>query len=859
MTDIALHLLDRNIEDEMRASYLDYSMSVIVGRALPNARDGLKPVHRRVLYAMFREGLHHNRRFSKCAGVVGEVLKKYHPHGDQSVYDALARMAQPWNLRYPLVDGQGNFGSVDGDPPAAYRYTECRLTHIAESMLGDIDKETVEFEDNFDGTTVEPLVLPTPFPNLLVNGSEGIAVGMATKIPPHNLGEVIDAVVALIDAPHLTNLDLMEFIPGPDFPTAGTIFGLSGVRDAYETGRGRIIVRGQAEIELDERGDEFAIVITEIPYQVNKARLIEYIADLVRAKKIEGIRDLRDESDRDGMRIVVELKRDAIGQIVLNNLYKQTALQGTFGVINLSIVNGEPRVLSLKETLQQFILHRQEVVTRRSEYELGQAMARIHILEGLLIALDQLDEVIATIRACADGETARIQLISKFGLSELQARAILEMRLQRLTGLEQDKIRAEYAEIKVTIDHLETLLASDELIFALIKEELLEVRETHADERRTRFIEASADVDFEDLIAEEDMAVMLTHHGYMKRSAVAEYRSQRRGGKGLRGIHTKEEDFVENVWVASTHDYLLIFTRKGKMYWLKVYNLPLGGRAARGRPLVNLIPVDPDDSVAAVLRTREFDDERAIVISTRGGMVKRTNLKAYSHVRSIGIIACNLREGDEVLTARMLEQDQEILLCTRDGKAIRFPEDEIREIGRVAAGVKGITLVGDDTVVGMDIIEPGATLLTVSENGFGKRTDESEYRTQHRGGIGLINIKTQGRNGPVVGTVQVEDDTEVMLVTDGGQVIRMPVSGISVIGRNTQGVTLFKLAEREKVVALARVTEPEDGDNGGDAEPDEGDENGEPDEGDGHTDADAGDASPEGDGDGDDESGDAQP
>ncbi len=811
MSDIALNLMERTIEDEMRSSYLDYSMSVIVGRALPNARDGLKPVHRRILYAMFREGLLHNRRYSKCAGVVGEVLKKYHPHGDQAVYDALARMAQEWNLRYPLVDGQGNFGSIDGDPPAAYRYTECRLTHIAESMLGDIDKETVDFEDNFDGTTQEPLVLPTPFPNLLVNGSEGIAVGMATKIPPHNLAEVVDGVVALIDQPHLSNLDLMEYVPGPDFPTAGTIFGTAGVRDAYETGRGRIIVRGKAEIELDDRGDEHAIVITEIPYQVNKARLIESIADLVKTKKIEGIRDLRDESDRQGMRIVVELKRDAVGQIVLNHLYKQTALQGTFGMINLSIVDGEPRVLSLKETLQQFIYHRQEVVTRRSEYELGQARARAHILEGLLIALDHLDEVIATIRASADGETARTQLMSKFGLSELQARAILDMRLQRLTGLEQDKIRAEFAEVQATIERLVTLLSSDANIYALIKEELLEVRATHADARRTNVIEASADVDLEDLIAEEDMAVILTHQGYMKRSPVADYRSQRRGGKGLRGIATKEEDFVENVWVASTHDYLLIFTRNGKMYWLKVYQLPLGGRAARGRPLVNLIPIEPDDSVAAVLRTREFDDQRSIVIATRGGMVKRTNLDAYSHVKSIGIIACNLRDGDSVLTARMLEEGQEILLCTRDGKAIRFPEDEIREIGRVAAGVKGITLVGEDWVVGMDIIAPGATLMTVCENGYGKRTDEEQYRTQHRGGIGLINIKTQGRNGPVVGTVQVEDDTEVMLVTDGGQVIRMPVSGISVIGRNTQGVTLIRLAEGEKVVALARVTEPANG------------------------------------------------
>ncbi len=810
MDDIARNLLDVNIEDEMRSSYLDYSMSVIIGRALPNARDGLKPVHRRILYAMFREGLLSSRRYSKCAGVVGEVLKKYHPHGDQAVYDALVRMAQPWNLRYPLVDGQGNFGSVDGDPAAAYRYTESRLTKIAEQMLRDIDKDTVDFVENFDGTSAEPVVLPTAFPNLLVNGSDGIAVGMATKIPPHNLVEVVGGVTALIDNPELTNLELMDYIPAPDFPTAGTIYGRDGVREAYTTGRGRIIVRGKAEIETDEEGNEKAIIITEIPYQVNKARLIEHIADLVKAKNMEGIRDLRDESDRRGMRIVVELKRDANGLIVLNHLFKQTALQSTFGMINLSIVDGQPRVLTLRQTLHQFIIHRREVITRRSEFELRQARARAHLLEGFIIALDHLDEVISTIRQSPDGEMARNRLVEKFGFTEVQAKAVLDMRLQRLTGLERDKIREEYTEACATIERLLQLLASDVLLMDLIKGELSEVVDKFGDERRTSILDATADVDLEDLIAEEDMAVILTHNGYMKRTNLAEYRSQHRGGKGLRGVATKQEDFVEDVWVASTHAYILIFTRKGRVNWLKVYQLPVGGRSARGRPLVNLIPCDPDDSVAAVLPVREFDDLRSIVMVSLNGQVKRTNLSAYSHVRSTGIIACGLKENDEVLTARLLEPDEEVLLCTREGKAIRFRAEDVREMGRTAAGVKGITLVGEDQVVGMDVIGPDDTLLTVTENGYGKRTDASEYRVQGRGGIGLINIKTRGRNGPVVRTVQVDDDTEVMLITDQGQVIRMPVAGISVIGRNTQGVTLIRLNKNEKVVALARINEAAD-------------------------------------------------
>lgn len=814
-TPFARQLLDVNIEDEMRSSYLDYSMSVIVGRALPNARDGLKPVHRRILYAMFREGLLSNRRYSKCAGVVGEVLKKYHPHGDAAVYDALVRMAQPWNLRYPLVDGQGNFGSVDGDPPAAYRYTESRMTRVAEELLADIDKDTVDFEPNFDGSTVEPRVMPTRLPNLLVNGSSGIAVGMATNIPPHNVREVIDAAIALIDDPELTIRDLMRHVPGPDFPTAGVIYGRAGVIEAYETGRGRVIVRGRAEIEKMAKGDREQIVITEIPYQVNKARLIEHIAELVKDKKIEGISDLRDESDRRGMRIVVELKRDAIGHIVLNHLFKHTALQSTFGVNMLAIVDGRPEILDLKQALQQFLIHRKEVTVRRSRFELRQAEARAHILLGFIKALDHLDEVIAIIRHAPGPAEAKSRLMERFDLSDAQSQAILDLRLQRLTGMEQAKIRDEYAEVQATITRLKELLASEARIFALIKEELVEVRERYADERRTQFMEDTADLSIEDLIPDEDMVVTVSHLGYVKRSAVREYRAQRRGGKGRTGMQTREEDFVEDLFVASSHEHLLIFTEKGQVYRIRVHEIPAAGPAARGRPLVNLVPIAPDDKPAAVVPVRSFDDSHSVVAITRKGMIKRTNLSAFSRVLSSGIIGMKLREDDGLLVARLLANDsgRSLLVATREGKAIRFQatDEQVREMGRDTQGVRAVTLVGDDEVVALVVLDDEeGYLLSVTANGYGKRTPIPEYRLQNRGGIGLIDIKTRGRNGSVIGAVQVTDEHQIMLVTDGGIIIRMRARDIGVVQRNTMGVRLISLSEDEHVVGLARIVEPPD-------------------------------------------------
>ncbi len=827
-TPIARHLIDINIEDEMRSSYLDYSMSVIIGRALPNARDGLKPVHRRILYAMFREGLLSNRRFSKCAGVVGEVLKKYHPHGDASVYDALVRMVQPWNLRYPLVDGQGNFGSVDGDPPAAYRYTECRMTKVAEELLADIDKETVDFEPNFDGATEEPKVLPTRIPNLLVNGSSGIAVGMATNIPPHNLREVVDGTIALIEDPTLSARDLMRFVPGPDFPTAGMIYGRVGCQEAAETGRGRIVVRGKAEIEKQPRGDREQIIITEIPFQVNKARLIEHIAELVKDKKIEGISDLRDESDRHGMRIVVELKRDAMGTIVLNHLYKHTALQSTFGVINLAIVDGRPQVLNLKEALQQFLIHRKEVTVRRCRFELRQAEARAHLLLGFIKALDHLDEVIETIRRAAGPPEARAALVERFELSEVQAQAILDLRLQRLTGMEQARIRDEYEEVMATIRRLQEILASEARIFGLIREELEEARDRYGDARRTQFMEDTAELSIEDLIAEEDMVVTVSRLGYVKRSAMSVYRAQKRGGKGRTGMSTREEDFVQDLFVASTHDNLLVFTQKGQVYRIKVHEIPAAGPAARGRPLVNLIPIAPDDTPQAVVPVRAFDDSRSVLTITRKGMIKRTNLSAFGRIQANGIIGVRVREGDALLTASLLEnQDPEgegmesrrsILVCTREGKAIRFPgnAEQVREMGRDTQGVRAVTLVGEDEVVALVVLEgEGDHLLSATANGYGKRSEIPEYRMQNRGGIGLFDIKTRGRNGPVVGAVPVREEDQVILVTDGGTIIRMRARDISVVGRNTMGVRLISLAEGEKVVGLARIADPPEEEDGG--------------------------------------------
>ena len=810
--EFAASMIGTNIEDEMRSSYLDYSMSVIVGRALPSARDGLKPVHRRILYAMFREGLLHNRRYSKCAGVVGEVLKKYHPHGDGAVYDALVRMAQPWNLRYPLVDGQGNFGNIDGDSAAAYRYTECRMKRLAEDLLTDIDKETVDFIENFDGTTSEPTVLPTRIPNLLVNGSSGIAVGMATNIPPHNLGEVIDGTAALIENPELPTEELTAIIPGPDFPTGGVIYGTQGPHDAATTGRGLIRVRGVAEIEKDNNGEDKALVITEIPYQVNKSRLVESIAKLVRDKRIEGIRDIRDESDRTGMRIYIELKRDAIGQIVLNHLYKHTALQSTFGAINLALVQGRPQVLTLREILIEFIAHRKEVTLRRCRFELTQAEARAHIVAGYLKALDVIDEIIAIIRGSANTDIARSALIDRFEFTHVQAQAILDMRLARLTGLEREKLEAEAEELAKTIEELRAILGSEQLVADVIKGELLEIQKRYADPRRTRIVESSAELSIEDLIADEDVAVTFSHMGYVKRTPLREYRAQKRGGTGRRGMATRDEDFVRDLFVARTHDRLMIFTTMGRCYLLPVYEVPEGGPAARGRPIVNLVNLQEDETIATVISLREFDG-RSLVMVSRGGMIKRTKLERYKNIRTNGIIACGLKEGDRVLAVRLIEDDEtHLLLATAHGKSIRFKASDAREIGRNGRGVIGVRLLTDDQLVSLAVIEPDKTLLTVTSNGYGKRTPIDEYRTQNRGGVGLIDIKTEGRNGTVVGAVQVEDGDQLMIVTSAGKIIRTRVDEVSLLHRNTMGVRMMRLDKDEKVVAFSRLGEDQLGD-----------------------------------------------
>ena len=801
-----------NIEDQMRESYMDYAMSVIIGRALPDARDGLKPVHRRILYAMFSEGLVHNHRYSKCAGVVGEVLKRYHPHGDSAVYDALVRLAQEWNLRYPLIDGQGNFGSIDGDSPAAYRYTECRLTELAEELLADIDKETVTFVPNFDDSTQEPLVLPSKVPNLLINGSAGIAVGMATNIPPHNLGEVCDALVALIEHPELTVDELMRYIPGPDFPTAGFICGQGPIREAYREGRGILTVRARATVETDEKTGRSSIIVTEIPYQVNKARLIAQIAELVRERKVDGIAGdgLRDESDRDGMRIVIELKRDAVAEVLLNQLYKHTALQESFGVNMLAIVEGRPKLLSLKDALQVFLKHRREVVVRRTVYDLRKAEERLHILAGLKIAIEHLDEAIGIIRAAVDPATARQRLMATFALSQLQAQAILDMRLQRLTGLERDKIVEEYAETEKAIVRYRAILADEREVAKIIGDELRALREKYGDERRTRIVDEATAISVEDLIVEEDMVVTISHEGYIKRNAVALYRAQRRGGRGRIGASTREEDFVEHLFVASTHSYLLFFTTSGKVFWLKVHEIPQAGRAARGRSITNVLSLQPEEKLSAFLPVREFQEGRYVLFATRRGLVKKTDLMQYASPRPSGIIAIALEEGDEVIGVRLTDGSREAILSTRDGQAIRFKEDEARPMGRDTYGVRGMKLDAGDEVVSLDLVEPGATLLAVSENGYGKRTEMEEYRLTRRGGKGIITMKTTDKTGRVIGVRMVTDDDQIMLVTSGGKVIRLRVNEIRVIGRNTQGVRLIGLEEGERVASVARLAERED-------------------------------------------------
>lgn len=805
---VSAEVIPINIEDEMRSSYLDYSMSVIIGRALPDVRDGLKPVHRRILYAMFREGLLANKRYSKCAGVVGEVLKKYHPHGDMAVYDSLVRMAQEWNMRYPLVDGQGNFGSVDGDSAAAYRYTEAKLMKLAEEMLADIDKDTVDFTANFDDSTVEPVVLPTKVPNLLINGSDGIAVGMATKIPPHNIGEIIDGTIAVMENPDITIPQLMKHIPGPDFPTGASIYGGAGIKSAYETGRGIIQMRAKAMIEQIARGDRESIVITEIPFQVNKAKLIEHIATLVQDGKIEGISDLRDESDRDGMRIVVELKRGAVAGVILNQLYKYTAMQSSFGVIMLSIVGGQPKILTLKAMLERFVDHRREVVIRRTAYDLKKAEERAHILEGLKIAVENIDDVVALIKKSKSPDEARIGLMSKFKLSEIQAQAVLDMRLQRLTGLERDKIIQEYKDILELIKDLREILASEKRVTKIIVDELKEIRSKYADARRTEIIAHQADeLSVEDLIQEEDMVVTISHNGYIKRNPISIYRAQRRGGRGKTGMTTGDEDFVSSLFIATTHCTMLVFSTTGKVYWLKVHEIPQIGRTAKGKAITNLINMPNTDSIAAFMTIREFTEGQNIVMATKQGVVKKTELMEYSRPRAGGIIGITLDEGDAIVSVRMTDGKQDILLSTKKGQAIRFKEEEARPIGRTSRGVRGITLEKGDEVVSMETISQKCNILSVTQNGYGKRTDSEEYRTQGRGGSGIITIKTTDRNGPVVGTMVAGDTDDIMLVTDGGKVIRQHAKDISIIGRNTQGVRLINLEEGEHVVSFAKLVE----------------------------------------------------
>ncbi len=798
-----------NIEQEMKTSYLDYSMSVIVGRALPDVRDGLKPVHRRILYAMFREGLLHNKKYSKSAGVVGEVLKKYHPHGDSAVYDTMVRMAQDFNMRYRLVDGQGNFGSVDGDPAAAYRYTEARLTKLAEELLADIDKETVDFVPNFDDTTVEPSVLPTRVPNLLINGSAGIAVGMATNIPPHNLSEVVDGLVMMIDNPEVTIPDLMTVIKGPDFPTAGFINGHEGIRQAYLTGRGIIQMRARATIE-EGRGDRESIIVTELPYQVNKARLLERIAELVQEKKITGISEIRDESDREGMRIAIDLKKGELATVVLNQLYKHTAMQSTFGVIMLALVNNQPRVLNLRKLLSNFIQHRREVVVRRTKYDLRKAEERAHILLGLKIALDNLDAVIALIKASATPDEAKTGLVREFTLSEIQAQAILEMRLQRLTGLERDKIIAEYEEVLKEIARLTEILGSDALVMKIIRDELLAIKAEYGDERRTEIVSQVSDIDIEDLIKDEEMVITISHAGYIKRNPLTSYRAQRRGGKGKMGMETKEADFVERLFTASAHSYILFFTNKGRVYWLKVHQLPEASRQAKGKAIVNLIQISQEERVTAALPIREFTPGHFILMATKHGIIKKTALEFYSHPRPSGIIAITLEEGDELISSEVTDGTCDVFLGTRDGLSIRFSETDVREIGRTGKGVIGIRLDEGNEVVAMEIVRDGSTILTVTEKGYGKRSTLEDYRSQGRGGKGIFTLKITEKNGRVTGMAQVSEDDEIILITSNGKVLRIRARDISVQGRNTQGVRLFDIEADDKVVSFAKLVEREE-------------------------------------------------
>jgi len=839
MAELAKEIFLVNLEDEMKQSYLDYAMSVIVGRALPDVRDGLKPVHRRVLFAMRELGNDYNKAYKKSARVVGDVIGKYHPHGDSAVYETIVRMAQPFSMRYLLVDGQGNFGSVDGDAPAAMRYTEIRMARLAQDLLSDIDKETVDFSANYDESEYEPTVLPTRVPNLLVNGSSGIAVGMATNIPPHNLGEVVDACLALLETPELGISDLIKLIPGPDFPTAGLIHGAQGIVNAYTTGRGRLYIRARNHIEPLATANREAIVVTELPYQVNKARLIEKIAALVRDKRLEGISELRDESDKDGMRVVIELRRGELSDVVLNNLYKQTQLQSVFGINMVGLVDGQPKLLTLKEILEVFLRHRREIVTRRTLFELRKARERAHVLEGQTVALANIDEVIELIRASASPAAAKAGLIGRdwgpgavigmleragaeatrpeglaegcglsatgYRLSEVQAQAILDLRLHRLTALEQDKILKEFSELVDKIQGYQEILAEPERLQAVIREELIEIRERYADPRRTEIVEDYADLTIEDLIPEEDVVVTLSHGGYAKAQPVAAYQAQRRGGRGRAAARVKDEDFIDQLFIANTHDTLLCISSRGKAYWLKVYQVPQAGSGSRGRPIVNLLPLQEDERINAVVPVKEFDNDRFVIFATKQGTVKKTRLSAYSRPRANGIIAVELREGDRLIGAAVTRGDQDVMLFAGSGKAIRFSETDVRTMGRTAAGVRGLRLAGDDDEVIALSIPDKELMLIATENGYGKRTPLTDFPVQGRGGQGVIAIQASDRNGRVVGAVQVSTDDEVMLISSAGTLVRTPTSEISVMGRNTQGVRLIRLDTGDKLVGLERV------------------------------------------------------
>jgi len=795
-----------NIEDEMRKSYLEYTMSVIVGRALPDIRDGLKPVHRRVLYGMHDLKNYYNRAFKKSARVVGDVIGKYHPHGDAAVYDTIVRMAQDFAMRYPLVNGQGNFGSVDGDPPAAMRYTEVRMTRLAQDFLSDIEKETVDFVPNYDDSLLEPVVLPAEIPNLLINGGSGIAVGMATNIPPHDLSEICEAVIRLIDKPDISLKELISVVQGPDFPTAGFILGRKGILEAYKTGRGIIKIRARAYVEKTGK-DRERIVISEIPYQVNKSKLLKNIGALVKDKKVEGVADVRDESDRDGMRIVIDVRKDGMPPVILNRLYKFTQMEISFGIILLAIVNGRPEILTLKGIMENFLVHRREIIVRRTTYDLRKASERAHILEGFKKALDFLDDVIDLIRSSSDPKEAKKRLMSDFEFSDIQSQAILEMRLQRLTGMEREKINEEYREVIKEIERLRAILESPAMVLQIIKGEMRGIKERYGDERRTEILEDSGDIDFEDLIAEEDMVVTMSHGGYIKRNPISLYRAQGRGGKGMTGVKPKAEDFVELLFVASSHDYLMFFTNKGRVYWKKVHEIPEAGRMSRGKAIVNFLDLKRDERVATTLSLRDFEEGKYVVMATRKGLVKKTELQSYSRPRPGGIVALKIREQDELIGVRVTSGDHDIFLTTRQGKSIRFHEGDLRGMGRVAAGNIGIRMEPGDEVVGMEALQEGATILTVTENGYGKRTRTEEYRSQSRGGKGILTIKATERNGPVVYSCQVTDQDQLMIITEHGKIIRLRVADISVIGRNTQGVRLIHLGDGEKVVGVAKLME----------------------------------------------------